>query len=548
MKKFLTIIISTLIISNITYSQISRFPSKKPKLIIQIVIDNFRYDLLYRYKDKLSEKGFLKLMEEGTFCKNSSFEYSITQHAPGYATIATGSEPAVHGIVSNSWYNSIKKSRVEACFDKNVHAIGTDNNPRYAVSPKNYFSSTFTDELKMAYGSKSKVYSIAIDPCAAVFLAGHNADGAFFYDDETGKFVSNSYYMDSLPNWLNEFNKKQLAFTYLNRKWEPLYDLKEYTASVNDSAKYEKGFGAGTVFPYDLLKIAKLDKKHPDYSVLKYTPFANTIVHDLAIATIENNKLGKDKYTDYLAISFNSTKYIAKYFGITSVEFEDAFLRLDKEIAHLVEYVNENIGKGNVLIIITGSNGGMLPPEYLITQKIKAGRYKQMFAYSLLKTYLNALYGEGNWVSKFDNLQIFLNRTLIEDKKLNLAEVQQKTADFLMQFSGIALSVTATSLKNNNYTEGILHKLQNSYNPKRSGDVFVIMQPYFMENISDVSVSNSPYSYDTKVPLIFYGWKTKIRKISEPVDIAEIAPTLSYILDIMYPSGSVEKIFTEFYK
>jgi hypothetical protein len=327
-----------------------------------------------------------------------------------------------------------------------------------------------------------------------------------------------------------------------------LYDLNKYTESNNDSAKYEKGFGAGTVFPYNLTSIAKLDKKHPDYSILKYTPFGNTYVHDFAIAAIAYQNMGKDKYTDYIGIGFNSLRYIAKYFGTESVEFEDAFLRLDKEIEHLLDFLNETVGKGNVLVIVTGTSGVMPPPEYLKTRKISSGRYKQMFAYSLLKTYLNALYGEGNWVSKFDNMQIFLNRTLIEDKKLNLAEVQQKTADFLMQFNGIALSVTATSLKNNNYTEGILHKIQNSYNPKRSGDVLLILQPYYMEDISDVSASGSPYSYDTDVPLLFYGWKTKIRKIDEKVDISEIAPTLSYILEIMYPSGSTGKIFTRFYK
>ena len=337
-----------------------------------------------------------------------------------------------------------------------------------------------------------------------------------------------------------------MPFTYLNREWTTLYDIKEYNES--DSSDYEKGFGYGIIFPYDLTSIAKLDKKNPNYTILKYTPFGNTYVFDFARATIVYESLGKDKYTDYIGIGVNSLKYIAKYFGTESVEFEDAFLRLDKEIAHLVEFLNENIGKGNVLVIITGTSGVMPPPEFLKQKKIASGRYNQMFAFSLLKTYLNALYGEGNWISKFDNMQVFLNRTLIEDKKINLAEMQQKTADFLMQFNGIALSLTAFSLQNNNYTEGILNKIQNSFNPKRSGDVIITLQPYYMENISDVSSSGSPYSYDTNVPIFFYGWKTKIRTISDKVDITQIAPTLSYILEIRYPSGSTAEIFTKFYK
>jgi len=541
---FMILLVQTTLVTG----QINRFPSKKPKLIVQIAIDYFRIDMLYKYQAKLEEKGFKKLMSEGTFCKNASIGYGLTQTVPGYASIATGTQPAVHGIISNNWYNPLKKTIVDACFDPKVTITGGENEPSLQASPKHLFASTFTDELKLALGSRSKVFAVAMDPCAAVMLAGHIADGAYYYDNRTGNFVTNSYYTDSLPDWVGNFNKKQLAFTYLNRTWETLYDMEKYTECDNDSARYEKGFGAGTTFPYNLTAIAKLDKKHPDYSILKYTPFGNTYVHDFAIAAIAYENLGKDKYTDYIGIGFNSLRYIAKYYGTESVEFEDAFLRLDKEIAHLLEFLNETVGKGNVLVVVTGTSGVMDPPEYLKSKKITAGRYKQMFAYSLLKTYLGALYGDGNWVSKFDNRQIFLNRTLIEDKKLNLAEIQQKTADFLMQFNGISLSVTATSLKNNNYTEGVLSKIQNSYNPKRSGDVMLVLQPYYMEDVSDVSASGSPYSYDTKVPLMFYGWKTKIRKIDRPIDISEIAPTLSYILEIMYPSGSAGEIFTDFYK
>ncbi len=543
------VLLYLLFVSLYDFGQVGVFPSRRPRLIVEIVIDNFRYDFISRYYEKLSKNGFLRLVEEGAYCKNAYVGYAHTQVLPGYATIATGTEPSVHGIVSNSWYNPLKKNKVEACYDASITPLSKDGSEmKYKVSPKHLFSSTFTDELKLFYGSKSKVYSVALDPSSSVLLGGHLADGSFFYEDETGNFISNSYYMQKLPDWVRKFNKKQLAFNYLNRKWEPLYDLDEYKESDGDSAKYEKGFGYGTVFPYNLMEIAKLDSKHPNYSVLKYTPFGNTYVHDFAIYTIVNESLGKDRFTDFLGIGFNSLGYIAKYYGTMSVEFEDAFLRLDKEIAHFLDFLDSEIGKGNVLVIVVGSNGVMDPPEYLIKRGVVAGRFKQMLAVSLLKTYLNALYGEGNWILGYDNLQFYLNRNLIEDRKLDLREIQQKSADFLMQFNGIALSVAAENLKRTSYSSGIIKKLQNTYHPKRSGDVFLVLQPYFTEDVSDVSYSNSPYSYDTRVPLFFYGWKSKIRRISDPVNIDQIAPTLSYLLEIMYPSGSVNKVFTKFYK
>jgi predicted AlkP superfamily pyrophosphatase or phosphodiesterase len=208
MKKIKPILlIAIFIIPLFTSAQINRFPSKKPKLIVQIAIDYFRLDMLYKYRAKLGEKGFMRLMEEGTFCKNASLEYGITQPAPGYATIATGAQPAVHGIISNNWFNPIKKTIIDACYDKSVKVTGASNSTELQVSPKHLFSSTFTDELKLALGSKSKIISVALDPCAAVLLAGHNADGAYYYDNSTGNFVTNSFYSDSLPGWVRKFNK-----------------------------------------------------------------------------------------------------------------------------------------------------------------------------------------------------------------------------------------------------------------------------------------------------------------------------------------------------
>ncbi len=549
MNKRVFLLLSIIILaSNALQAQRKAIPPEKPRLIILITTENFRYDYLNKFYNKFCDNGFKRLMTQGTFCQNAFYNYFFTQNLPGLATIVTGAQPTWHGIVTDEWYLPTVQKNVRACYDKSVKLLG-ENIDSYNVSPQNLLTSTFSDELKLYNDKKSKVFSIALDPSAAAILGGHACDGVYFYESETGKMMTNQYYLDSIPKWVKQFNKKKLPETYLNRKWETLYADSLMKESDVDTAKYEKGFlHSGTTFPYDLAKLSNIDKKNIDFTVLPKTPFGNTLIHDFAIQLIESEQLGKDYNTDVLSIDFDALSEIDRYFGSASKEMEDAVLRLDREIGHLLEYTDQYLGKENVLVIFVPANGSIYPPEYLAKKKMNAGRFKHLFSYSLLKSYLNAYYGKGEWVLKYDNQQIFLNRNLIEDSKLSLSEFQNKVADFISQFNGVASCVTATTLQDNNYTQGIEFKIKNSYNRKRSGDVFINLMPYWMQDVSSVSISNTPYVYDSHVPVFFYGWRAKTRIVNTKIDITQIAPEISNILNIEIPNGAFDTPFDEFLK
>ncbi len=520
------------------FSQKSKnIPPEKPKLIVGIVVDQMRYDYITRYYDKFEINGFKRFINEGTSCRSTYLNYMYTQTGPGHATIFTGATPSVHGIVTNEWYIPLKKQKVYCVDDSKIATVGSSSN-NGKFSPVNLITPTFGDQLRLHFLFKSKVIAISLKDRAAILSGGKSANAAFWYDDATGNFITSSYYMNQLPQWLQDFNSKKLAETYLNRLWTPLLSIQEYTESLRDSNKYETGFGKNQfVFPYDLKFISTKNKKEIDYGVLKYTPFGNTILNDLAKAVILNEDLGKDNITDFLVISFSATDYIGHRFGPRSIEVEDTYLRLDKEIAHLLDFIENEIGKENVLIFLTSDHGVSDHPLFLNDQKMGGGVFNPYLALSLLRTYLNALYGEGDWVLGYANLQFFLNRNLIEDAKLSLKEVQERVATFLMQFNGVNHAVTAYSLQYNNFTDGLLSFMQNSFHPKRSGDVLVVLEPGWVEDSSYMYDHNTCYSYDTHVPLMFYGWRIPRMTIHRKINITDIVPTLSAFLQIEVPMG-----------
>jgi len=523
-------------------------PPEKPKLVIGIVVDQMRYDYIARYWDKFEKNGFKRLINEGTFCKNARQNYIYTQTGPGHATIYTGATPSVNGIVSNEWYIRLKKQKIYCVEDSKVKTIGS-NSDKGKMSPVNLLTTTISDELRLSNQNKSKVISISLKDRAAILPGGHNPNCSYWYDDVTGNFITSSYYTDSLPKWAVDFNNKKLSELYLDRLWTTLLPLSEYTESLPDTNKYEKGFGNNQkCFPYDLSFLSKPTKKERDYSILRSCPFGNTLTHDFAIAAVLGENLGKGKYTDFLSVSFSPTDYIGHRYGPLAVETEDAYLRLDKEIAHFIDFVETEIGKENVLIFLTADHGSSENPQYLIDNKLPGGVFKQYYALSLLKSYLNAVYGEGEWVLSFMNEQIFLNQSLIEDSKISLPEIQNKVANFMLQFNGVENAVTATTLQSNNFTKGIFMFMQNSFNQKRSGDVLINLEPGWIQDFDYDIDHNTAYSYDTHVPLVWYGWKITHQTILREIHLTDIAPTISNILNIEYPSGCTGEPIDELFK
>lgn len=515
-------------------------PPEKPRLVISIVVEQLKYDQLEKFRDKLGENGIKRLINEGTYFKNASFEYMLTQSAPGHATISTGAEPSYHGITSDNWYLPLRNELIYCSKDIEVNPVGGSYESGLH-SPVNLQASTFSDELEMATNKEARVFGVGLKESSAIFSAGHAADGAFWFDYVTGTWMSSTYYMDSLPNWVNDFNAMKYADSYLSGSWNLLRPAEYYVNCLADSNKFEAGFNGINYFPYDLKKLRTKDifGSRNNYVLLRETPFSDSYTTRFAIRLIENEGLGSDDITDYLSICYSSTDYIGHRFGPSSVETGDAILRLDDEVKNLLTYLNDNIGKRNILIYFTAAHGISEVPAVLESYRIPAGYFKQSQALQLLRSYLNAIYGEGDWVKGYSERQIFLNRSLIEDARLPLEEVQKRVARFLVQFTGVASAFPYSAFEANDYGNGNLKRIINSFSPQRSGDVIVTLNPGWVELEGDfITNHNSPYEYDNHVPLIWYGWSVNRASVTRKVNMADIAATLSSLCKIPYPNAS----------
>lgn len=324
----------------------------------------------------------------------------------------------------------------------------------------------------------------------------------------------------------------------MKRNWASMYSLSNnYKYSLPDNSNFEIGFrNYRYTFPYDL---SYLRKRSGNFKYLKYTPFGNTYTKDFAISAIVNEDLGKDDFTDFLSISFAATNYSGELFGPRSVEMEDLFLRLDKDIEHLMSFIDDEIGLENVLVYITSDRGVSDVPEYLISKKQNAGVFDGAKAVTLLNSYLSILYQNGEWVKKYYSRQLYFNQQLIDKTGVNLEEIQDKVANFMVQFKGVANALPAHVINSTNFETGINKKIQNSFNQKRSGDVIINLEPGWIEKNGYVTKSGSGYEYDTHVPLIWSGWKIKNTRIDSPTEIIDIAPTIAWILKITSPNASV---------
>jgi len=510
-------------------------PSDKPKLVVGIIVEQMRQDYIDRFWSNFSPKGFKKLAINGTNCQNANFNFNLTQTAPGYATIVTGSEPSEHGIVSDYWYNPLTNNK-EVCIVDTRCKITGDKTSKSAYSPKNIFSTTFSDEAKLFNRGNSKIISISLAPYGAVLSGGFTADAVYWFDVKTGNWVSSTYYLDTIPEWVNEVNNKRMPDEYLLRQWKPMLEIEQYNEVLPDSSIYEFGIdGVYKVFPYNYPDITKTVK---DYELMMMIPEGNTHTTDMAIASLYNENLGQDDNTDFLFINYTVSENIGRLYGPQSIEIQDLFLRLDSDLGHLIDVIEETVGKNNVLIYLTSNHGISETPQYLIDNKMPSGNYKQHYMLALLKSYLKAVYGEGEWILDFSNNQIFLNKVLIEDSQIPLAEFQEKVISFIINSTGISNAISSHQFQNIIFRQGMPEKMQNSFNQKRSGDIMISLKAGWIEDVPYATDHNSGYKYDTNVPLIWYGWKVKKQNLFGQINMTDVAPTISMILGTPAPPAT----------
>jgi hypothetical protein len=420
-------------------------------------------------------------------------------------------------------------------------------------SPLNLQASTFTDELKISSGGKAKVYAVGMKEHAAIFSAGHAADGAFWYDTINGNWMTSSYYMGSLPAWVNDFNAAKQAETWLNGMWTLSRPGQDYFDCTPDSSSFEGGFGGQNYFPYDLRKLSARgrtrDASNRNFAFLMETPFGNSYTTNFARKLIENEGLGKDDVTDFLAVCYTSTDYIGHRFGPSSLETADAILRLDKDIESLLNYLNDSIGKRNILIYFTSAHGVSEIPGILESMRVPSGYFRQDQALSLLRSYLKALYGDGDWIKGYSEKQVFLNRTLIEDARISFEEIQKKVARFLIQFSGVSAAYPYYAFESSDYGNGNLKRIINNFNPQRSGDVIITLNPGWVERKGDyVTNHNSPYECDAHVPLLWYGWSVSRATVTRKVNMSDVAATLSSLCKVPYPNACTGEPMFELFR
>ncbi len=527
----------------ISFGQNPIIPSQRPKLVIGIVVSEMRYDYLDRYWDKFGDSGFKRIINNGMVCKNAHHDYLIAESSAGFATIATGAYPANHGLVADYWYERLKDKIQSSIRDEKVATlVGEYESGKF--SPVNLKYSTLSDELRVANKFESKVISVSMDPRAAVISGGHTANASYWYGDITGKWISSTYYLDSMVSWVDTFNHKAFSDIYLEKTWETLYPIEDYTESLEDTSAYEKGINGQINFPYDLASLSTPKRKQTDYSILKATPFGNSLTKDFAISAIVEEELGKDDVPDWLSLNFAAGSFLGDKYSSWSVEMEDMYLRLDMDLGHFLDFIDREIGMKNVLIYLTAENAVSHDPAYLMNKRIPSGYFNYNSAIMLLRSYLNVIYGQGDWVKFYYSKQIYLNRVLIDNSKLSLSEFQERVARFILQFEGVSNVLTSTDLIRNNYTKGEFEKIQKTYNQKRSGDVILQLNPGWAESGAEKEHGSS-YNFDTHVPLIFYGWKTGRAEISRKISVTDIMPTIAYFLNISRPQSVQGSIIHE---
>lgn len=511
---------------------IAQKPSK-PRLVVGIVVDQMRWDYLYRFQNRYGNNGFNRLLKEGFNCQNAYLNYVPSYTAPGHATIYSGAVPAIHGIVGNDW---IENNTQQYCTsDKDAQSIGGSQKAGQ-MSPRAMKTTTIGDELRLATNFRSRVYGIALKDRGAIFPAGHSAHGAFWFDDSTGNFISSSYYGQQLPKWLQQFNAKRWADTLLQNNWETLYPIASYSQSIADNNEYEylrKGETSPT-FPHNVLP--------NNYKQIRSLPAGNTLTFKLAKALINAEELGQKNETDMLCLSLSSTDYIGHSYAPNSVEVEDMYLRLDKDIASFLRYLDNTIGEGNYTIFLSADHGAAHNASFLNDHKIPAGTLSENELEKDLKALMKKNFGADSIIRAVMNYQIVLDENFIEKKKLNRAAIKNTLVKHCQKTESIAQVIDLENLAQNNIPRFLKEVMANGYYAPRCGTIGIIYQPGWYSDGQKGTTHGTWNPYDTHIPLLWYGCGIPQGETFQRIAVTDIAATIAALLHIQVPNGCVGNV------
>lgn len=552
MKKIFLFLFLVSFLSTSSFSQNKSTSPKnfqpKPKLVVGIVIDQMRWDYLYRYAPLFKTNGgFKRMMNNGFSCDNTFVPYTPTVTAVGHTSIYTGTVPAIHGITGNNWWD-FDLNRIAYCSeDKSVKGVGGKDEVVGQMSPKNMLTTSICDELRLSTNFKSKVVGIAIKDRGAILPAGHSANAAFWYDGKSGNFITSTYYMNTLPAWVNAFNNRKVVDSLYKLNWTTILPASEYLNYATADAKdYEsKPFSKDqNAFPYDFTKFIGTD-----YTKISSTPYGNTLTVEMAKAALIAENLGKGNATDFLAVSFSSPDYIGHSFGPNSWEMVDDYVRLDMELGRLFDALDKELGVGNYTAFLTADHAVAHIPEFLKENKLPGGRIFEATIIKNINKQLKETYGYDSLIVASENYQITLNHACIENNKLDKNKIIANIMDAVKNVEGVSRVFAINDLMATPLNKTVREMLANGYYPKRSGDIQIIYKPGYIEGYTNTGTTHGLWNpYDSHIPLLWYGWGIKKGNSHKEVYMIDIAPTIAALLKIQMPNGCVGKVIEELMK
>ena len=505
--------------------------TKKPRLVVTIAIDGLQNDHLSTLSNSFEKNGF-KLLMNGTVIPQNYCNYAGNGTNTDYASLLTGSIPYYHGIVGDKRYHLVEDNVVSILFDGRFQGINSD----LTISPKQLATTTLADVIKLN-NPQSKVYAMAITAEHAVILGGHVADGAIWIDDKTGKLATTNFYTKGLPAWADKVNISQTIDNYLLYEWRPLWGIESY--KFPPTSKDKELF----LKPND-----KQTRSELIYQ-FKHTPFVNTLMKDLAIRALRDEKLGTDAFTDFLAIEFSVKLPNEQGNALLSAEKEDSYLRLDKELRALLDAIEISVGLDNTLIVVTGNAQDPYSTKELASRQIANGQFNAKRSMALLNAYLMAIYGQGRYVSGYYARQIYLNQSLIESQKINRQELEQHVAQFMTELQGVHNAYTSDEIKNANGCETTeLAKIKNSRHKNSSGNVVFTLLPGWTEINERNEIMGVSSVQNSFLPVLLYGNGIPAQTLLTPVNVTDITPTICALLQLQQPNGCIGHVIPEVIK
>ena len=536
-KNYFRITLLCLIVSTQLFAQkktVTNTQLERPKLVVGIVVDQMRWDYLYRYYNKYENGGFKRLLKEGFSCENTMINYIPTVTAIGHTSIFTGSVPSLHGIAGNNWIDKTGKS-IYCTDDSTVVTIGAKGDAG-KMSPRKLLATTITDELRLATNFQSKVVGVSLKDRASILPAGHNPTAAFWIDDASGKFITSSYYMSLLPQWVNDFNDAKPIDKLIDNGWNTLLPIEQYKESTADNVSWEgtlKG-AAQPVFPYDTKKAYALD-----HGSLRQMPFGNTLTLQFAQAAVDGYKLGQEKNCDFLTINCASTDYSGHLVGPNAIEVEDVYLRLDKDLSNFFSYLDQKLGKGNYLVFLTADHGAAHSEGFMQTNKMPTGLLDADLFANLDKK-LTKQFGYSKLAYEIENFQVFFNRPKIDSLNLDFGKIKESTIDYLKASKGIQYAVDQDKIVEASIPSPLKEMMINGYNHQRSGNVVFATLPGWLPHYCNKGCTHSVWNpYDAHIPLIFMGWNIDHGATNRTTAMTDISATLAALLHIQMPSGCI---------